>query len=539
MVSSYTPYSGMTPDQVRSGRQQGAMLQRAGMDTDGMRHWTQMLGSVLQSGVGSAWQDQANQGEKEGRASANMLLAQALQGGDLKSAIGTGLSNPWAADTFQPLAAGMLKDREHAESPFGKIEMDKARAAIAASQAAAAASQAQTSHLKAIGPYQIDQARLAAERGVVQAQQYPNMTPDQRVKVAPTLGLQPGTPEHTQFIATGQYQPANDPIELMLRERLKQGVGGAPGQPPAAQPPASPPAGAPAAPMPNPNIRPQSAPVEQQADPNFIQAQAQVAPQPMPQVPPQTAPQRDMVDLPGIGKVDVDTAKALAFNYARKGNTAAAKMIEEAIGSGLDKTARTELDKTRINLTNQLGRLNEIERQFNPSYQQAGTQLDMLFKAASEKMGGTLSPKNMQALQKFHTYRSTTFGHFNQMLNELSGTAVSYQEFRRIKAQLPNPGTGFANGILDGHSPSEFQARLGQAKRDVSLALARANFMAAHGFRGDKEAMAAAMPLDAVPRVIEQRGQMLEQQLRQQFPQANPKDIQNRVDQQLRQEFGI
>jgi len=493
MVFSYTPYAGMTPDQVRSGRQQGAMLQRAGMDTDGMRHWTQMLGSVLQSGVGSAWQDQANQGEKEGRASANMLLAQALQGKDIKGNIGGMLANPWAADQGGALAGRYLQHQLDQTSPDAALRRQQIE--LGNKQL-----QEQIESRKQMFPLEQERLRLQVEE---------------------------------------QRQRANDPFELMLRERLKQGAGGTPGQPPAAQLPALPPAGGPAASMPDPNIRPQSAPVEQQADPNFIQAQAQGAPQPMPQVPPQTAPQRDMVDLPGYGKVDVDTAKALAFNYARKGNTAAAKMIEEAIGSGLDKTARTELDKTRINLTNQLGRLKEIERQFNPSFQQAGTQLDMLFKAASEKMGAPLSPQNQQALQGFHAYRSATVGHFNQMLKELSGTAVSAQEFERIKAQLPNPGTGFANGILDGDSPSVFQSKLAQARRDVSLAIARAHFMAANGFRGDKEAMGAAMPLDAVPRVIEQRGQMLEQQLRQQFPQANPKDIQNRVDQQLRQEFGI
>jgi hypothetical protein len=317
-------------------------------------------------------------------------------------------------------------------------------------------------------------------------------------------------------------QNSEDPIDQMIRERVRANNAGAPAPVQPAQP--------------NPNLRPQSAPMEPPTDPNFVQAQAPVVP---PQSAPQPAarPQQDMVTLPGIGKVDVDTARAIQFNYARKGNQGAAKMIEEAIGSGLDKGARTELDKSRINLTNQYGRLGEIERQFDPAFQRVGTQLDMFFKAGSEKMFGSLPPEQKQQLERFHGYRSAAIGHFNQMLKELSGTAVSAQEFERIKAQLPNPGTGFANGIIDGDSPSVFQSKLKEAKRAVGLAMARSNFMAANGFRGDKDALAAAMPLDAMPNVIQRRTEQLQQQFLQQG--TPPEQLREMVTKQLRQDFGI
>lgn len=244
-----------------------------------------------------------------------------------------------------------------------------------------------------------------------------------------------------------------------------------------------------------------------------------------------------MVTLPGIGKVDVDTARAIQFNYARKGNPGAAKMIEEAIGSGLDRGARTELDKSRINLTNQFGRLGEIERQFDPAFQKVGTQLDMFFKAGSEKMFGSLPPEQKQQLERFHGYRSAAIGHFNQMLKELSGTAVSAQEFERIKAQLPNPGTGFANGIIDGDSPSVFQSKLKEAKRAVGLAMARANYMANTGFRGDKETLAALAPLDAMPGIIQRRTEQLQQQELQKG--TPPERLRDTVAEQLRKDFGI
>lgn len=476
MVSSYTPYSGMTPEEARQGRQTGMLYQRAGMTPEHMSHWTQALGKVLQSGIGAAWQDQANQGEREGRASANQLLAQALQGGDIKGNIGAMLANPWAAEQGGALAGRYLQHQLDQSSPDAALR------------------------------------RQQLELGNRQLQE----------QIAERQAMMPLKKQQLEIQVQQLKQNSEDPIDQIIRERVRANNAGAPAPVQPAQP--------------NPNLRPQSAPMEPPTDPNFVQAQAPVVP---PQGAPQPAarPQQDMVTLPGIGKVDVDTARAIQFNYARKGNQGAAKMIEEAIGSGLDKGARTELDKSRINLTNQYGRLGEIERQFDPAFQKVGTQLDMFFKAGSEKMFGSLPPEQKQQLERFHAYRSAAIGHFNQMLKELSGTAVSAQEFERIKAQLPNPGTGFANGILDGDSPSVFQAKLKEAKRSVGLAMARSNFMAANGFRGDKDALAAAMPLDAMPNVIQRRTEQLQQQFLQQG--TPPEQLREMVTKQLRQDFGI
>lgn len=162
----YTPDAGMTPESVKSSRDLGAVLMRQGMQTNDVQHWTQALGKVLQSGSGAMWRDQANEGERQGRASANQLLAQALQGGDLKSSIGQGLANPWAAETFTPLAGGMLKERAHTESPMGQLELQAKRAAIAASNANAASSAQSLAHAKAMSPLQLrmlEAQTLAAE----------------------------------------------------------------------------------------------------------------------------------------------------------------------------------------------------------------------------------------------------------------------------------------------------------------------------------------------------------------------------------------
>lgn len=473
MAGSYIPYSGMTPDEVRQGRQTGQMYQRAGMTPEHMTHWTQALGKVLQSGVGAAWQDRANQGEREGRSSANQLLAQTLQGGDVKGNIGRMLANEWAAEQGGALASRYLQHQLDAQSPDAALRRQ-----------------------------QIELGNKQLREQIAERQQMAPLRKQQMELQNKELELK-----------------SSDPTRAFMRGILGPDAGQ--GQPQGGNK-QQPQGGA---------VIPQSAPVDVEGG-QLIQTQAAV--------PQQAQPRPDMVQLPGFPRpLTRQEAEQLKLYAIINKNDMLAKHIEDAIGSGLDKGARTELDKTRINLTNQLGRLKEIEAQFNPNYQRVGTQLDMTFKAASEKLGGKLSPEHQREMERFHAYRASTIGHFNQMLKELSGTAVSAQEFERIKAQMPNAGTGFANGAWDGDSETIFKAKLAQATATVKLALARANFIAKQGFRGDLDALAAAMPLDDMPQIIERRGQLLEQNLKQQYPKASLQDIQRQVDQQLKQEFGI
>jgi hypothetical protein len=62
--------------------------------------------------VGSMWDSQANAGEKEGKASANAALAQALAGGqDPQAAISALSANPWTQDMGQELTKGLIASK--------------------------------------------------------------------------------------------------------------------------------------------------------------------------------------------------------------------------------------------------------------------------------------------------------------------------------------------------------------------------------------------------------------------------------------------
>jgi hypothetical protein len=106
-------YSGATPDSVARQRAMAQALMMQGMSGAPVGHWTQALGRVLQAGVGSMWDSQAAQGEKEGKASANAALAAALRADPEKpqEAIAALNTTPWAQDMGQELTKGMIAGR--------------------------------------------------------------------------------------------------------------------------------------------------------------------------------------------------------------------------------------------------------------------------------------------------------------------------------------------------------------------------------------------------------------------------------------------
>lgn len=141
-IPTPAPYSGMGPSEVDQRRKMATALMSQGMDASPVGHWTQGLARVLQGGLGGYYQGSANRGEKEGQAAANTQLTQALNSGNLESAVGGMLSNPYSADVGQKLATGIIaqrvkgpektttqKDYEYAKSQgFGGSLMDFTKA---------------------------------------------------------------------------------------------------------------------------------------------------------------------------------------------------------------------------------------------------------------------------------------------------------------------------------------------------------------------------------------------------------------------------
>jgi hypothetical protein len=134
-MATYKNVGGMTqvmdPTEVARKQQLAKMLMQGGQDTDGIRHWTQALGSVLQTGVGSYLAGDAARGQAQGQQSGNKALAQMLMGGDGKEA----LANPYSADkameyqVSQSNAARRLAEQKN--DPMRQLQIQKLQRELA------------------------------------------------------------------------------------------------------------------------------------------------------------------------------------------------------------------------------------------------------------------------------------------------------------------------------------------------------------------------------------------------------------------------
>lgn len=84
----------MDPAEVQRRQKLAQVLMQNGQDPGNMRHWSQALGAVLNTGAGVYQSKQAADGLAQGQQAGNKALGQLLMGGDGKAA----LSNPYSAD---------------------------------------------------------------------------------------------------------------------------------------------------------------------------------------------------------------------------------------------------------------------------------------------------------------------------------------------------------------------------------------------------------------------------------------------------------
>lgn len=316
--------------------------------------------------------------------------------------------------------------------------------------------------------------------------------------------------------ATRKAEP--DAIEQMLVERLR---------------------------LPSAPTRPQP----QQAPQPYLQPQSFEGGQPMPGVQlisdeapaqPSAAPTADMIETP-FGSMSREEARSLAGpmllspKYAAAGRAIMDSLDKTGGGNELSKPAATQLDERTISAASTLGRLRSIRQQFKPEFQQIPERLKLMGASWGASFGGKLSPQMDKQLRDYASYRATAFDNFNQLLKELSGTAVSAQELARQKIVQPNPG----EGLFDGDDPVTLQSKIDQGEKLAKSAIARMNFMRSRGVQFNKDTAEQFLRLEDVPAAIDRRGAEIEQQLRQSNPKATPQSLEQETARRLKQEFGI
>ena len=190
--------------------------------------------------------------------------------------------------------------------------------------------------------------------------------------------------------------------------------------------------------------------------------------------------------------------------------------------SNLSTATVNKIQKKQLDAQEGMARLDNIQALYEPRFQQIPTRLGMKWTSLKSKFDvGEVAPQDMTDLYDYSMYQATSLENLNRLLNELSGAAVSPQEFTRIAATMPKVG----EGIFDGDDPISFQSKLDRAMTDTKRSLMRYKYMTG------KNEDPLSMPLWQIDDVIQKRGEELEQQY------GGMQDADEIINRQLKQEF--
>lgn len=134
-------------------------------------------------------------------------------------------------------------------------------------------------------------------------------------------------------------------------------------------------------------------------------------------------------------------------------------------GTDLTPTTTSNEQKAQISSEEALARLNSIKQGFKPEYLTLGGQLANLTRSWRAWLGGqqALGPDDQSALTDYATWRSRTLTNLSQYLHDMSGAAITPQEYERLKASLPNPDD----------DPVTFKAKLDDVITQTEAAIKR------------------------------------------------------------------
>lgn len=203
--------------------------------------------------------------------------------------------------------------------------------------------------------------------------------------------------------------------------------------------------------------------------------------------------------------------------------------------SPLGPKGRNDTEANLINSTEALARLNQIGELYKPEFSTLQGQGNAAWLGVKAKAGGALgdlSSDQEQYLTDFADYRSTSIDNVNKLLKEMSGAAITPQEAERLRASLPDPGTG----VFDGDNPVSFKSKMDARSRDIKLAVARQTYHRSRGLSGNPW---DTISLTEMPQVMGKREGELTKEVQSANPDADKAAVRAQVRNLMKQEFGL
>ncbi len=219
-------------------------------------------------------------------------------------------------------------------------------------------------------------------------------------------------------------------------------------------------------------------------------------------------------------------------------------------GSGLGRAATNQLQKDMVDSSTMLVRLNDIEKSYNEGYLTAAGKFDMTRLTLLQKIApGMMDKDDKETVKEASEFYTNALTNLNMTLNELSGAAVSVQEFKRISQALPNPGKkGFLN-ILSGDSITDFKTKLDVAIKRSKMAVARLNYVDKNGFtigknrKGDLTGFfdtdGKMITLSNMPKIMDERANEIGERMLAENPEMSVDEVRGIVSDKIAQEFGM
>ena len=190
----------------------------------------------------------------------------------------------------------------------------------------------------------------------------------------------------------------------------------------------------------------------------------------------------------------------------------------------LGKAAETKVDEGLLDTSASMMRVERIGSDYRPEWNTYLKQGEMAFSALTEKFGRTLPPAKRQELAAYTNWRSNALDNMNRTIKELTGSAMGVEEAGRIMSTLPTPDD----------SPTQFDAKLNDAKQKTKIALARLTYV-----KQNKGLSIEDIPLDRMPDIMRRRDSEIEGEVRRKFKEMNDKEVNELVKKQLAREFGL
>ncbi len=198
---------------------------------------------------------------------------------------------------------------------------------------------------------------------------------------------------------------------------------------------------------------------------------------------------------------------------------------------------KTDIQTKLFNANEQLARLDLIERDFKPEYQQTGERFKAAWTGIKAKLGQNVSSQDAKSLTEFSQYKRKAIENINLYIKEVTGAQMSEQEADRLRQAQPDPGDSWYNG----DDPISFKAKLDDVMATTRMSIARYHWYLKKGFTDDqiKEQINSnrAVSLDSMKNVIRRRGQEIEKRLSEQG--VSGINLGAGVVSQLQEEFGL